>query len=172
MPWQHVSSSTHGKHLCRVGPRWRQVVPLVSQSSGRQKHMFPALLCSICCGTVPSDRHLQVTLIITDQPLAPLTSRFYRWEPFPPSLQLFQSVASPLSCVLHLCFCAAHGSFLIPEASFIGSNVTGGTWWGLRSGVAQEVVQIEEVRSPVGSHLLQQRRRHHISVINVVEEDH
>lgn len=112
------------------------MVPPVSRSSGGQKHMFPALLCSICCGTIPSDRHLQLTLIITDQPLAPLTSRFYRWKPFPPPFTLsvggeppFPRVTSPLLC--------RQNSFRFPEASSIGSNGTAGTWRDPGSGVAR-----------------------------------
>lgn len=99
--------------------------------------MFPALLCSICCGTIPSDRHLQLTLIITDPPLAPLTSRFYRWKPFPPTLHSFSWWQAPFFRALHLRVCAAHNSFRFPEASLIGSNGTAGTWWDSGSGVAR-----------------------------------
>lgn len=147
------------------------MVPPVSRSSGGQKHMFPALLCSICCGTIPSDRHLQLTLIITDQPLAPLTSRFYRWKPFPPPFTLsvggeppFPRVTSPLLCRTQ--------QFPLPRGQLDRLQRDRWDLAGPGKRRSAKVVQIEEVRSPVGSHLVQQRRRRHISVINVVEEDH
>lgn len=169
MLWHHVSSSTHGIFVKsgRGGGRWSRWSP----SPVGDKNMFPALLCSICCGAIPSDRHLQLTLIITDQPLAPLTSRFYRWKPFPPPFTLsvggkppFPRVTSPLLCRTR--------QFPLPRGQFDRLECDRRNLVGLGKRRSAKVVQIEEVRSPVGSNLVQQRRRHHISVINVVEEDH
>lgn len=97
--------------------------------------MLPTLLCSICCGTIPSHRHLQLTLIITDQPLAPLTSRFYRWKPFLPPSTL-PIVGNPSFSARYISASVPHDSFGFPEAGLIGSNVTDATWWDSQTVVA------------------------------------
>lgn len=77
---------------------------------------------------------------------------------------LFPRVTSPPLCRTQ--------QFPLPRGQFDRLERDRWDLVGLGKRRSAKVVQIEEVRSLVGSHLVQQRRRHHISVINVVEEDH